>query len=105
MTSFLTRSSTSSEVWAAALNANRLNRKINEVLIVFLNIRGAFVKFALNYKIMQYLLLEIPAPPSIIIPVLTLTGFIFPVCLLLIFESRRRKEIRNYKGLEITSNN
>ncbi|HEY9561110.1 MAG TPA: hypothetical protein VIR29_10035 [Anseongella sp.] len=54
---------------------------------------------------MQYLLLEIPAPPSIIIPVLTFTGFIFPVCLILIFESRRRKEIRNYKGPEITSNN
>lgn len=44
---------------------------------------------------MYNLLLEIPAPPYIIVPVVTFTGLIFPLCLILYFEAQRRKEIQN----------
>lgn len=41
------------------------------------------------------LLLEIPAPPYIIVPATIFTGLIFPICLILYFEAQRRKEIQN----------
>ncbi|WP_158640525.1 hypothetical protein [Anseongella ginsenosidimutans] len=46
---------------------------------------------------MVNLLLEIPAPPYIIVPVVTFTGLIFPICIILFFEAQRRREIRNEK--------
>lgn len=46
---------------------------------------------------MVNLLLEIPAPPYIIVPAVTFTGLIFPICIILYFEAQRRKEIRKEK--------
>lgn len=46
---------------------------------------------------MYNLLLEISAPPYIIVPSVIFTGLIFPLCVILYFEAQRRKEIQNEK--------